>query len=128
MGVYLALARGDETALERAGVQLRAGHHAEALAELDGVGGQASGRAAAQRGRAYLGRRRHEQAATELAEAARRAPNDWLLQRDYAIALQRLGRRAPARARMQRAIALNPRMQLPRGFRAARRQDSSRRR
>lgn len=127
IGMYLALSQGGEAKLERAGEDVRAGHSAQALAELDGLGGQAAGRAAALRGYAYQQRGRYAQAAAELSTAARRAPNDWVLQRDYAVVLRTLGRRAKARARMQRALALNPRMQLPIGFRPAKRAGSKRR-
>jgi len=119
IGLYLALSQGGEAKLKRAGEDVRAGRHAQALTELEDLDGQASGRAAALRGHAYIGRRQYERAAAAFSAAARRAPNDWVLQRDYAIVLRTLGRRAKARARMQRALALNPRMQLPLGFRAA---------
>jgi Flp pilus assembly protein TadD len=117
MAAYLALGRGDEAQLERAADQMRAGHSADALAELDGLGGQATGRAAALRGRAYLSQHAYKRAAAAFSDAAHRAPNDWTIQRDYAIALRQIGRQSKARARMQRALALNPRMQLPAGFR-----------
>lgn len=127
-GLYLAVSRGGEVKLLHAGEDVRAGRHAQALAELDGLGGQASGRAAVSRGWAYLGRRQYDRAAAEFSAATLRAPNDWVLQRDYAIVLRRLGRREKARARMQRALELNPRMLLPRGFRAAAQQNPPRRR
>lgn len=119
IGIYLAVSRGGEAKLMRAGEDVRTGRHVQALAELDGLGGQATGRAAALSGYAHAGRRQYERAAVELSAAARRSPNDWVLQRDYAIVLRALGRRAKARARMQRALALNPRLQLPPGFRPA---------
>lgn len=126
IGIYLALNQGGEAKLARAGDDVRAGHAARALGKLDGLDGQASGRAAALRGYAYQQRGRSAQAAAEFSAAARRAPNDWVLQRDYAVVLRTLGRRAKARARMQRALALNPRMQLPIGFRPAKRARASR--
>ena len=52
-------------------------------------------------------------------QAVRRDPNNWVLHRDYAIVLRRLGDRARARTRMGTALALNPRMILPPGFAAA---------
>lgn len=125
LGIYLALNHGGEASLQRAGEDVRAGRAAQALADLDGVDGQASGRAAALRGYAYVQQRRYVRAVAELSTAAQRAPNDWLLQRDYAIVLGALGRRAKARARMQRALELNPRMQLPLGFRPVARPRSS---
>ncbi|MGH2917212.1 MAG: hypothetical protein ACRDLS_01230 [Solirubrobacteraceae bacterium] len=128
IGIHLALSQSGERKLERAGEELRSGRYAEALAELEGVDGQGSGRAAALRGYAHIGRGQYERAAPEFSAAVRRAPNDWVLQRDYAIVLRTIGQRATARARMQLALSLNPRMALPRGFRAVERVRSSRRR
>ncbi len=128
MGAFLALGRGDEAALQRAGADVRAGHESAALAELDGIGGQVSGRAAAVRGYAYSRGRRYDRAAAAFAAAVRHAPNDWVLQRDYAIVLRRLGQGPRASARMQRALALNPRMQVPRGFRVVKRRTAAGRR
>jgi len=124
MGLYLALNQGGEANLKRAGEDVRAGRNAQALVELEGVDGQADGRVAALRGYAYAGRRQYKPAAAAFSEAARHSPNDWVLQRDYAIVLRELGKRAKARARMQRALALNPRMALPRGFLPAQRSKS----
>lgn len=121
LGLYLALAQGGEAKLRRAGEDVRAGRSAQALTELDGLAGQTSGRAASLRGDAYFDQRQYARAAVAFSEAARRSPNDWTLQRDYAIVLRKLGRVAKARARMQRALALNPRMQLPLGFLPAQR-------
>lgn len=126
-GAYLALNRANESKLERASADIRAGHRQQALADLDGASGQASRRAAALRGYAYLGRGQFEPAAAQFARATRQAPNDWELQRDYAIVLRRLGRRVQARARMQRALALNPRIQLPRGFQPKKQKSPARR-
>jgi Flp pilus assembly protein TadD len=128
LGLYLALNQGDEATLKRAGDDVRAGRDAQALTELEGVGGQAAGRAAALRGYAYLGREQYEPAAAALSDAAQRSPNDWVIQRDYAIVLRKLGQRAKARAKMQRALALNPRMALPVGFRAVKRPGGAKRR
>ncbi|MDX6690401.1 MAG: hypothetical protein QOG15_1858 [Solirubrobacteraceae bacterium] len=120
LGIYLALSQGGEAKLKRAQDDVRVGRSAQALADLKGVDGQVSGRAAAVRGYAYLMSGRDELAARQLDRAARNAPNDWQLQRDYAVVLRTLGRRAEARARMRRAVALNPLMALPPGFRRAR--------
>ncbi len=116
LGVHLALSTGDEAALERGQSALAAERYEQALAELEDLDGEAGGRAAATRGRAYLGLGRLEPARAALQAAARRDPNNWLLQRDYAIVLRRVGEGSKARARMNRASALNPRMPLPPGF------------
>jgi Flp pilus assembly protein TadD len=119
LGVYLAISSRGEARLSRANADLIAGRNADALAELDGLGGEAGNRAAALRGYAYRATGRLQQARRELQIAARRDPNNWVLQRDYATVLLRLGERSKARARMSRAKALNPRMPLPKGFAAA---------
>jgi Flp pilus assembly protein TadD len=51
-----------------------------------------------------------------LDQAIDRDPNNWILHRDRARALLRRGARDRARREMARALALNPRMELPRGF------------
>lgn len=116
LGIYLALSQGGEAQLRQAGVELDGGHNARALTDLGGADGQAAGRAHALRGRAYLAAGRPAHASRELRLAVQRDPNNWEPQRDYAVALLQLGQRADARARILRALALNPRMALPVGF------------
>ena len=116
LGIYLAVSSRGEARLDRANGDLVAGHNAEALAELEGLKGEAGSRAAALRGRAYRDSGRREQARRAFQTAVRRDPNNWFLQREYAAVLLALGQRAKARARMSRAKALNPRMPLPPGF------------
>lgn len=119
LGVYLAVSSAGEARLGRANADVLAGRDTEALAELDGLGGEAGRRAAALRGYAHLGRGELQRARAAFQRAARRAPNDWVLQRDYAIVLLQLDEREKAQARMRTALALNPRMPLPLGFVAA---------
>ena len=69
------------------------------------------------RGYAHLNRGELRPARAALRAAVLRDPNNWVLQRDYAIVLLRLGERQAARERMGRAQALNPRIVLPTGFR-----------
>lgn len=116
LGAYLAVSSRGEAALARANAALLAGNHSEALSELEGVDGELAGRASAVRGYAYFRRGQLRPARAALQKAARRDPNNWVVQRDYAIVLLRLGERPKARARMRRALALNPRMLLPPGF------------
>jgi len=116
LGIYLAVSSRGETRLERANAHLLAGRNAETLDELEGLKGETGLRAAALRGRAYRNGGRLEQARREFQTAVRRDPNNWVLQREYAEVLLRLGERAKARARMSKAKALNPRMALPPGF------------
>lgn len=116
LGIYLAVSSRGEGRLDRAGADLLAGRNAEALRELEGLEGESGSRAAALRGRAFRNSGRLEQARREFQTAARRDPNNWVLQRDYARVLLALGERTKARARMSRARALNPRMPLSPGF------------
>jgi len=115
-GVFLAVSGRGEARLSRANADVIAGRNAEALAELDGLDGEIDRRAETVRGYAYLASGRPGPARKALQAAVRRDPNNWVLQRDYALVLLRLGDRAKARARMSRAKALNPRMPLPPGF------------
>lgn len=119
LGVYLAVSSAGEARLGRASADVLADRDAEALAELDGLGGEARRRAAALRGYAYLGTGQPGRARAAFQDAVQREPNNWVLQRDYAIALLRVGEREKAQARMRRARALNPRMLLPPGFEAS---------
>lgn len=116
LGVHLALQSRGEARLSRANADLTAGRNAEVLAELKGLEGEAGRRAETLRGYAYLAGGRLGPARRALQAAVRRDPNNWVLQRDYALVLLRLGDRSKARARMSRAKALNPRMPLPPGF------------
>jgi Flp pilus assembly protein TadD len=116
LGAYLAISSRSEERLDRANGHVIAGREAEALAELEELEGEAVLRGAALRGRAYRNSGRLEAARKEFQKAARRDPNNWVLQREYADVLLALGQRTKARARMSRAKALNPRMALPPGF------------
>lgn len=109
IGVYLVLSQGGERKLERAGQELRSGRYTQALATLEGVDGQGSGRAAALRGYAHAGRGQYERAAPEFSAAVRRAPNDWVLQRESSCARSASGRR--------RAPGCNRRSRSTRGWR-----------
>jgi len=116
LGVHLAASSRGEARLARANAAVLAGNHARALTELEGLDGEVGRRASAVRGYAHFGMGQLRRARAELQKAARRDPNNWVMQRDYAIVLLRLGERPKARARMRRAVALNPRMLLPPGF------------
>ena len=116
LGTYLAVSSRVEAKLERASAHVSAGRGAEALTELVSVGGAAADRAARLRGAAHFAGGRLPLALDAFREAAARDPNNWLVQRDYAIVLLRSGDRVRARERMRTARALNPRMTLPSGF------------
>jgi Flp pilus assembly protein TadD len=117
VAAYLATGRVGESRLERARDDVAHSRYKDALAELRGAGGQAAPRVPAVRAAAYLGLGDLRRAAREYDAAIRHAPNDWALQRDSALVLLALGRRGAARERMERALALNPRMPVPPGFR-----------
>ncbi len=116
LGGYLALAQRSEHTLARAQDELAAAQPAAALARLHGLGGQAAGRALAVRAAAHIAQGRYADAHRNLRAALRRDPNSWLLERDDAIVLLALDRRLDARRALQRALALNPRMDIPPGF------------
>ena len=116
LGINLAISSREEARLSRAHADVLEGRNADALDELAGLNGEIRLRAAALRGRAYRNSGRLQRARREFQIAVRRDPYNWVLQREYAVVLLRLGERAKARARMSRAKALNPRMLLPPGF------------
>lgn len=115
LGAMLAVNSRVEARLEAASVDVSAGRSEQALAELEGLGGD-GGRVARLRGAAHAAAGRPDLAATAFREAARRDPNNWVVQRDYAIVLLASGDRRRARERIRAALALNPRMPLPAGF------------
>lgn len=118
LGLYLAAVSRGEAALERAQAELIDGRGDAALAELEGLEGETDRRAAALRGYAHRAEGRLRPARRAFQSAVRRDPNNWILHREYGRVLLALGERAKARARMSRAMALNPRMVLPPGFAA----------
>jgi len=120
LGIYLAGRSGGEARLARANAALLAGDHARALVEIDGATGTLAERAHAVRGYAHFARGRYEPARAAFREAVLRDPNNWVLRREYAVTLLRLGDRVRAQAMMRSARALNPRMPLPAGFQASR--------
>jgi len=116
VGIHLATTSAGEGQLSRANAAMLAGRDDAALAELDGLKGEAAQRAAKVRAYAYLGKGELLRSRAAFQTAVRRDPNNWVLQRDYAVVLLRTGERARARARISKAKALNPRIQLPVGF------------
>jgi len=116
LGVHLALTSADEARLDRASGALLAGRGDKALTELDGLEGAVGQRAERLRAYAYLDTGQLTRSRAAFQTAVRRDPNNWVLQRDYAVVLLRTGERARARARISKAKALNPRIQLPVGF------------
>jgi Flp pilus assembly protein TadD len=115
--VYLEVERRDQVRLKDANELGRKGNYLVAAREAERVSrAPADGRALLVRAYALAGARRDRQASDAFAAAARRDPNNWVIHRDWALLLQRLGNVRRARAEMGRALGLNPRMQLPPGF------------
>lgn len=115
--LHLASAREDEAHLEQANVLALAGRYEAAIAQATRADAWTTApRADALRAYAHLRLRQLEPAADAFSAALRRQPNNWILQRDYAITLLALGRREQAQARMRRALRLNPRLDVPPGF------------
>ena len=114
---WLGLAQRDAERLEEANRLGAAGRYDAAADEAARVTRDPAA-ARASLVRAYALRedgdlRRAERA---FAIAAREDPANWVVQRDRAVVLARLGRARAASDAMARALQLNPRMPLPAGF------------
>ena len=115
---YLTLAAGDAAQVERADRAGAAGQLRQALATAREVEREpARTRALVVQAYALRELGRLPEAERAFARALRRHPNDWVLRRDHAGVLLRLGARGRAGQEMARALQLNPRMRLPAGFR-----------
>jgi Flp pilus assembly protein TadD len=101
----------DEHVRVRAAVEANAADRPrEALRQTDeAVRGTAAGRALAERAYAQARLGRLGDAAVTYRRALRHRPNDWVLHRDLAIVLARLGRTDAAARSAARAAELNPR-------------------
>lgn len=120
-GVWLFVLAGQERRLVDAGDALSAGRTARATRLADGASGPTiGGRAARTLAAAALQRGDLVEAERQITRAVRLAPNDWSLQRDRAVLLQRRGMTVSAAVVMRRALRLNPRLVLPPGFVAGR--------
>lgn len=116
-GVYLAVHREDASHLREATDLSDGGSQGKALAESDQVSRRpAETRALLLRASALAASGRRPQALDAFALAADRAPNNWIIHRDWAVELRASGRRRAAARRMGVALGLNPRLDLPPGF------------
>ncbi len=117
VGVYLAVAHSDAVAI-RDGDRLGAkGEYSAAIARVRGVTrAPAVADALAIRAYALEGLHRYAAASREFAAAVRRAPNDWILEQDWAQWYAVHRDLADAQAHMRRALALNPRLTPPPWF------------
>ena len=108
---------GDERTLERANGLALERRYDEAATEARKIDGRAaSARAARLEAYTLLMRRDVAAARPLVVKALNEVPTDWELRRDWAVALAVTGRVDAAAAQMDRALALNPRMKLPFGF------------
>lgn len=114
---YLALSARDERTLREANRLGAAGEPAAALRKAAEVTRAPAGtRARLTEAYAALAANRPDVAVRAFAAAARRDRENWVVHRDWALALVRAGHVERGRRRMARAVALNPRMRVPYGF------------
>jgi Flp pilus assembly protein TadD len=114
---YLGLHSRDESRVRRANELGSDNRLADAIREARRVSrAPASLRALAVEAKAATLLGDNRAAGRALVEALDRDPSNWQLHRDRAIVLLRTGDRRRARREMSRALALNPKMDLPRGF------------
>jgi Flp pilus assembly protein TadD len=109
--LYLAQAQRDAGTVDRANDLGRQGRYAAAARTAASVEeGPSRLRALVVEGYALSALGRHREAARVFREATRRAPHDWTLMRDLAVALGGSGDLRGARRELARARALNPRL------------------
>lgn len=117
MAGYLAINQRDQGNVRAASDLATAGGYERALAKARKVvRAPASTRSLEIRAYAAQALGRHRAATGLFRRAARRNPRSWSLHRDWAISLLALGERREARAQMDLASTLNPRIQPPPGF------------
>lgn len=127
--VYLGSANRDADQLRRADDSRRAHRYVEAISESRKVTRPPfDAQAALVRAESLERLRRVREASDSYRLAATLEPNDWFVHQRWAVVLLDLGRRRDAAREMGRALALNPRMQLPRPFVRAKRGSGARRR
>lgn len=115
--VWMLAAYGDQRDLGHAQDALDRGLPTDARALANSTSGQTvDGAAARLAAAAALEQGDLPGAIRESRRALRLSPNDWSAYRDLAVLLNRADDRPAARAAMARALALNPRLDLPPGF------------
>ncbi len=115
----LAGSARDEAVLRGAADALRRGDPAAVLGAAPSLERLPDGRGAAALAYAYAALRRDRDAVRQFTLALRHDPQNWVLQRDGAVASLRIGQRGTARRRILRALALNPRIQIAHSFATA---------
>jgi Flp pilus assembly protein TadD len=114
---FLALQSRDEAKVRRANELGADNRLADALAEAKRVSRPpAVLRALVVQAKAATLMGRLDVADDALARALERDPSNWQLHSERAVVLLRQGKRGPARREMGRALALNPKLELPAGF------------
>ena len=117
LAVYLVQSAADEDRLKRANERGAAGDLAGAIADARSVDrAPAAARARLTEAYALLEAGRTAEALKAFAAAARRDRDNWVVHRDWAIALVRAGEVERGKRRMARAAQLNPRLRVPLGF------------
>lgn len=115
--IYLGQGQQQASLVEKANQQGAAGRSREALATAERVHAPPQD-VPAQLVQAHaledLGRSRD--ASTMFARVVHREPANWVARRDWAVLLSELGNTSAAQQEMDRALALNPGMELPPGF------------
>ena len=121
MAVYLGIHARQAGLVRDAGELGAAGQFVEAERTAARVTrAPADARALVLRARAFTQQGRYPEAEPFWRAAARRAPNDWILQLDWARAAMHSGRDVKAaRAPLRRALELNPRLAVPQDLLAA---------
>jgi Flp pilus assembly protein TadD len=118
--IYLAIAAIAGARLDRANQLGVEGRPAAALAEARTVDvGPAKSRAALVEAYALVQLGDDVGADASYSRAAAADPNNWAIHANWASTLVRIGRPARAREEFEHARALNPRMDLPPGFRVS---------
>lgn len=115
--VYLGIHARDEDHLRTANRLALRGDLTGSIAVARSIGRPPT-TSSAQRvvGEAELLRGRPALAVAPFTKSLQRAPNDWTVRRDLAVALLAIGQRHAAQQQMSRALELNPRLMLPPGF------------
>ena len=115
--VYLGVHRSDAENVREASERGRAGDFAAAARVAQDISRfPAKGRALVIEAHALRGLGRARAAAGAFARAAERDPDNWTVRRDWAITLAELGDQEEAVRQLRRALELNPRIELPPGF------------
>ena len=115
--IYLLAAQHDASRLASANRQDAAGHYAAALDSARHVSRTpAKDRAMLVEAYALESLGRTGAADRAYAEAAKADPNNWVLHRDWALLLAHAGQTGRARQEMNRALELNPLMEMPPEF------------